>query len=57
MELTNAKYLEEHGGGTAAIMVDIDGESWLIPCDPENDTYNEIVRQESEGIISIEGWA
>jgi hypothetical protein len=57
MELTNAKYLEEHGGGTAAFMVDIDGESWLIPCDPENDTYNEIIRQESEGIISIEGWA
>ena len=57
MVLTNAKFLEAHGDGDAAFMVDVDGEGWLIPVDENNAIYTELMRQENEGLITIDGWA
>ena len=60
MEIKNAKYQKQYDedmkvtGDNIGIRADINGESVIIPLDPMNSDYAEILKQVKEGTLTIE---
>ena len=48
--ITDAQYTTE---SNATIRCTIDGVQMQVPCDPANRHYAEIMRQQSEGLLTI----
>ncbi len=59
MEIKNAKYQKQYDedmkvtGDNIGIRADINGESVIIPLDPENSDYIEIMKQVKEKTLTI----
>lgn len=53
MEITNAKYYSVDGVDNTSISAIINGEHHSVPLDPDNSDYAEILRQQSEGLLTI----
>ena len=53
MTITNAQYMNDREGNQEAIQATIDGESLYVPMDTGNRHYAEIMRQQSEGLLTI----
>ena len=59
MEIKNAKYQKQYDedmkvtGDNIGIRADINGESVIIPLDPMNSDYAEILKQVKEGTLTI----
>ena len=52
MSITNAQY-EAFEGSNVSIKATIDGDEAVVPLDPANRHYDEIMRQQSEGLLTI----
>jgi len=52
MSITNAQY-EAYEGSNVAIKATIDGDELIAPLAPGNRHYDEIMRQQSEGLLTI----
>ena len=54
MNITNAKYVKskETGNNTSVFGI-IDGQEWIVPTDPNNRHYAEILKQVKEGTLTI----
>jgi hypothetical protein len=52
MNITDAQY-QSHFGETTGITAIIDGEKMLVPLDPANRHYAEIMRQVEAGTLTI----
>jgi len=55
MNITAAKYIADiiDGGQNVSIKATIDGVEMCVPLDPANRHYAEIMRQQSEGLLTI----
>ena len=53
MNIESAKYIAYDGNNTSVNAV-IDGVQYAIPLDPDNRHYAEILKQVSEGTLTIE---
>lgn len=53
MTITSAQYVVEDGENTS-INAEIDGVQMNVPLFPGNRHYDEIMRQQSEGLLTIE---
>ena len=53
MIITNAKYIKNLDGENSTISVDIDNESVFVPINEENRHYIEILKQVSDGTLTI----
>ena len=59
MQITNVKYQKlydenmEVTGDNIGIRAEINGQSVIIPLDPENSDYAEILKQVAEGTLTI----
>ena len=53
MKFESVKYLKDEDGNNVSILVKLDGESWVIPLDPDNRHYAEIMKQVEEGKLKI----
>lgn len=59
MEITNAKYQKQYDenmevtGDNIGIRAEINGQSVIVPLDSENSDYKEIMRQVTEGTLTI----
>ena len=53
MVITNAKYHTNALSENAGIEATIDGKVWVIPLDPGNAHYAEILKQVADGTITI----
>ena len=59
MEIKNVKYQKQYDedmnviGDNIGIRAEIDGESVIVPLDPENRHYAEIQKQVKEGTLTI----
>ena len=53
MKFESAKYLKDDGGNNVSILVKLDGQSWVVPLDPDNRHYAEILKQVKEGTLTI----
>ena len=59
MEIKNAKYQKQYDedmkvtGDNIGIRAEINGESVIVPLDPENSDYQEILKQVKEGTLTI----
>ena len=55
MNITNVQYVYEYGSNTehSHILATIDGETMSVPLDLTNRHYDEIMRQVSEGTLTI----
>ena len=59
MEIKNAKYQKQYDedmnviGDNIGIRAEINGQSVIVPLDPENSDYKEIMRQVTEGTLTI----
>ena len=54
MNFESAKYLKDDGGNNVSILVKLDGQSWVVPLDPDNRHYAEILKQVKEGTLTIQ---
>jgi hypothetical protein len=52
MNITNAQY-EAFEGSNVSIKATIDGDELIVPLDPANRHYAEIMSQQSEGLLTI----
>lgn len=52
MNITDAQYLADDGVNTS-ISVTIDGQEMIVPLEPSNRHYAEIMRQVAEGTLTI----
>ena len=53
MQITNAQYSEQNSLGQKVIIATINGTEMSVPLDPANTDYAEIMRQQSEGLLTI----
>lgn len=53
MNFESAKYLKDDGGNNVSILVKLDGQSWVVPLDPDNRHYAEILKQVNKGTLTI----
>ena len=53
MNITEAKY-HQYEGVNSCIEATIDGKSIIVPLDPDNRHYAEILRQVKEGTLTIQ---
>jgi len=53
MNITNAKYSKDLDGKNSCVKCTIDGVDWLVPLDPDNSDYAEILRQVAAGDLTI----
>ena len=53
MNITNAKYSKDLNGNNSCVKCTIDGVDWLVPLDPDNSDYAEILRQVEAGDLTI----
>ena len=53
MEITNARYVLSLQGENESIRGIVDGKITVIPIDPANTDYQEILRQVKEGTLTI----
>ena len=55
MNITSAQYSTDLDGNATSIKLVLDnGEMWSVPIAPGNRHYDEIMRQQSEGLLTIE---
>ena len=54
MEITNARYVLSLQGENESIRGIVDGKITVIPIDPANTDYQEILRQVQEGTLTIQ---
>ena len=54
MNITSAQYVQGLNGNNSSINATIDGKQLSVPLDPANRHYAEIMRQQSEGLLTIE---
>jgi len=55
MNITSAQYvLGQVSGQNASINAVVDGENLSVPLAPGNRHYDEIMRQQSEGLLTIQ---
>lgn len=53
MNITSAQYVQNIHGTNTCIQATIDGEELVVPLADGNRHYDEIVRQQSEGLLTI----
>ena len=55
MEITNAQYIQDAfgSGNNVSIKATINGQETTVPLDSDNTDYEEIMRQQSEGLLTI----
>jgi len=53
MNITNAQYYNDHDGNPSGVKATVDGKELLVPLAPGNRHYDEIMRQQSEGLLTI----
>ena len=53
MIISSAQYIEDNNGDNVGITAVIDGDNVNVPLDPANRHYAEIMRQQSEGLLTI----
>jgi len=53
MNITSAQYIERDGSNNC-IRIVVDGTTMDVPLAPGNRHYDEIMRQQSEGLLTIE---
>lgn len=59
MEIKNVKYKKQYDenmkvtGDNIGIRADIDGQSWIIPLDPNDRFYKEILKRVEAGTLTI----
>ena len=54
MNIESAQYGTDYNGNNSCINAVIDGVTHLIPLDPNNRHYAEIMKQVAEGTLTIE---
>jgi len=54
MNITSAQYYNDRDGTQAGIRIVVDGITMDVPLAPDNRHYDEIMRQQSEGLLTIE---
>ena len=54
VNITYAKYLNDISGELIAIRADIGGRTCVVPLDPTNSDYAEIMRQVEAGELTIQ---
>ena len=53
MIITSAQYAVDFEGNNDSITATVDGVTMSVPLDPANRHYAEIMRQQSEGLLTI----
>jgi hypothetical protein len=54
MNITSAQYVVGPDGSNMSITIVADGQTWSVPNNsPGNRFYDEIMRQQSEGLLTI----
>ena len=55
MQITNAQYIQDAfgSGNNVSIKATINGQETTVPLDSNNTDYEEIMRQQSEGLLTI----
>ena len=53
-KITSAQYCADMSGTNSCIRATIDGQELLVPLDPANRHYAEIMRQVDAGILTIQ---
>ena len=51
--ITNAQYNTDLSGNNSCVKCTIDGVDWLVPLDPANRHYAEILKQVEAGTLTI----
>jgi hypothetical protein len=51
--ITNAQFCNDFNGDQSSVKATIDGQEMLVPLDPNNRHYAEIMRQVNEGTLTI----
>ena len=55
MDITSAQYIVDLDGSTkVSVKVTIDGKETVVPIDPANRHYAEILRQVEAGVLTIQ---
>jgi len=55
MDITSAQYIVDLDGSTkVSVKVTIDGKETVVPIDPANRHYTEILRQLEAGVLTIQ---
>lgn len=54
MNITSAQYANDHRGEQHAIVAVVDGVTMHVPIEVGNTHYDEIQRQQSEGLLTIQ---
>jgi hypothetical protein len=54
MNITSAQYYNDIDGTQAGIRIIVDGITMSVPLAPGNRHYDEIQRQQSEGLLTIQ---
>ena len=54
MNIESAKYGKDFDGNNSCVAAIIDGVRILVPLDPDNRHYAEILKQVAEGTLTIE---
>ena len=53
MNITNAQYNTDLDGNNSCVKCTIDGVDWLVPLDPANSHYAEILKQVAAETLTI----
>jgi hypothetical protein len=53
MNITKAQYATDLDGNVNSVRATINGEVWVVPLDPDNTDYAEILKQVKEGTLTI----
>ena len=53
MDITKAQYATDLDGNVNSVRATINGEVWVVPLDPDNTHYSEILKQVKEGKLTI----
>ena len=53
MDITKAQYATDLDGNVNSVRATINGEVWVVPLDPDNTDYAEILKQVKEGKLTI----
>jgi hypothetical protein len=54
MNITAAQYTVDANGDKTGIQATIEGEDMLVPINPKNRYYDELIHQEDIGMITIQ---
>lgn len=53
MNITSAQYAQDDSGNNICILATIDGANLVVPLDPANRHYDEIMKQVAAGELTI----